>query len=192
MTPLNLVFVEAVKGLVCRSAWEESSDVGPVVDATSQKILAVIEKNKASVVYSGETPSSVKGCYVPLTIFESDDHKGELGQTEFFGPLVTLFKAKNISHALEIANSTDYALTAGICSRNPESIERAKEELEAGNIYINRPITGAIVNRQPFGGYKFSGVGAKAGGPDYLLQFLEPYCISESLMRRGFSPDVTV
>lgn len=186
-------FVEAVKGLRMGPAWEETADVGPVVDSASQrKLLEVIERNKASLVYSGEAPAGLKGNYVPLTIFESSDHKGELGQNEFFGPLVTLFKAKNISEALEIANSTDYALTAGICSRNPESIERAKHELEAGNIYINRPITGAIVNRQPFGGYKFSGVGAKAGGPDYLLQFLEPYCISESLMRRGFSPDVTV
>jgi RHH-type transcriptional regulator, proline utilization regulon repressor / proline dehydrogenase / delta 1-pyrroline-5-carboxylate dehydrogenase len=186
-------FIEAVKGLRMGPAWEETSDVGPVVDEAAQKrLLDVIQRNKASAVYSGEVPPAIKGNYVPLTIFESTDYKGELGQSEFFGPLVTLFKVKNISEALEIANSTDYALTAGICSRNPESIERIKEELEAGNIYINRPITGAIVNRQPFGGYKFSGVGAKAGGPDYLLQFVEPYCISESLMRRGFSPDVTV
>ncbi len=185
-------FIEAAKGYRMGPAWEDAADVGPVIDSVSQaRLLEVIARNKASIAFSS-TPPAISGNYVPLTIFESSDHLGELGQNEFFGPLVTLFKAKNIAHALEIANSTDYALTAGLCSRNPESIQKIKEELEAGNIYINRPITGAIVNRQPFGGYKFSGVGAKAGGPDYLLQFLEPYCISESLMRRGFSPDVTI
>jgi RHH-type proline utilization regulon transcriptional repressor/proline dehydrogenase/delta 1-pyrroline-5-carboxylate dehydrogenase len=185
-------FIEAVKTLRMGPAWEESAEVGPVVDQVScDRLKNVIQQFQENVVYSAYLPVQLNGNYVPPTIFESKDYQGDLGQKEFFGPLVTLFHAKDLDEALLIANSTDYALTAGLCSRNPESIERVKEELEAGNLYINRPITGAIVNRQPFGGYRFSGVGAKAGGPDYLLQFLEPYCISESLMRRGFSPDVT-
>jgi RHH-type proline utilization regulon transcriptional repressor/proline dehydrogenase/delta 1-pyrroline-5-carboxylate dehydrogenase len=190
--PFKERFVEAVKTLRMGPAWEESAEVGPVIDQVScDRLKNVIQQFQENVVYSAHLPVQLNGNYVPPTIFESKDFQGDLGQKEFFGPLVTLFHAKDLDEALAIANSTDYALTAGLCSRNPESIERVKEELEAGNLYINRPITGAIVNRQPFGGYRFSGVGAKAGGPDYLLQFLEPYCISESLMRRGFSPDVT-
>ncbi|ELS00053.1 aldehyde dehydrogenase family protein, partial [Gloeocapsa sp. PCC 73106] len=80
------------------------------------------------------------------------------------------------------------ALTGGLYSRTPEHIQRASEAFAVGNLYINRNITGAIVARQPFGGFKLSGVGSKAGGPDYLLQFLEPRVISENIQRQGFAP----
>ncbi|MFM7364673.1 MAG: aldehyde dehydrogenase family protein, partial [Cuspidothrix sp.] len=73
-------------------------------------------------------------------------------------------------------------------SRTPSHIEQAQAEFEVGNLYINRNITGAIVARQPFGGFKLSGVGSKAGGPDYLLQFLEPRSITENIQRQGFAP----
>ena len=90
-----------------------------------------------------------------------------------------------------MANATDYALTAGIFSRSPAAIRRASEELRAGNVYVNRGITGAVVGRQPFGGFGMSGVGSKAGGPDYLLQFLEPRAVTENTLRQGFAPDPT-
>jgi len=89
---------------------------------------------------------------------------------------------------LEMANSTDYALTGGLYSRTPQHIDRAGREFEVGNLYINRNITGAIVARQPFGGFKLSGVGSKAGGPDYLLQFLDPRVVTENIQRQGFAP----
>ena len=79
-------------------------------------------------------------------------------------------------------------LTGGVYSRPPANIETAKRNFEVGNLYINRACTGALVNRQPFGGFKLSGVGSKAGGRDYLLQFLEPRLLSENTMRRGFAP----
>ncbi|HEY9860902.1 MAG TPA: aldehyde dehydrogenase family protein, partial [Candidatus Obscuribacterales bacterium] len=79
-------------------------------------------------------------------------------------------------------------LTGGLYSRTPSHIQQAQAEFEVGNLYINRGITGAIVARQPFGGFKLSGVGSKAGGPDYLLQFLEPYAVTENIQRQGFAP----
>jgi RHH-type proline utilization regulon transcriptional repressor/proline dehydrogenase/delta 1-pyrroline-5-carboxylate dehydrogenase len=96
-----------------------------------------------------------------------------------------------LDEALRIANDTDYALTAGIFSRSPAHLDRAARELQAGNIYLNRSITGALVNRQPFGGFKLSGIGDKAGGPDYLLQFVVERTITENTLRRGFAPPAT-
>lgn len=81
-----------------------------------------------------------------------------------------------------------YALTGGVYSRSPAHIARAREDFRVGNLYINRGCTGAKVARQPFGGFKMSGIGSKAGGPDYLLQFLEPRTVTENTLRRGFAP----
>ena len=74
-------------------------------------------------------------------------------------------------------------------SRSPLNIERARREFNVGNLYINRGCTGALVERMPFGGFKMSGVGSKTGGPDYLLQYLEPRTITENTIRRGFAPE---
>ena len=81
-----------------------------------------------------------------------------------------------------------YALTGGVFSRSPANLERCRREFLVGNLYLNRPITGALVGRQPFGGFKLSGIGSQAGGPDYLLQFVLPYTITENTLRRGFAP----
>jgi RHH-type proline utilization regulon transcriptional repressor/proline dehydrogenase/delta 1-pyrroline-5-carboxylate dehydrogenase len=99
-----------------------------------------------------------------------------------------VIKARDFDHAIEIANDSSYALTGGVFSRSPDHIEQARKDFRAGNLYVNRGITGAIVERQPFGGLKLSGIGSKAGGPDYLLQFLEPRTISENTLRHGFVP----
>jgi RHH-type proline utilization regulon transcriptional repressor/proline dehydrogenase/delta 1-pyrroline-5-carboxylate dehydrogenase len=99
-----------------------------------------------------------------------------------------VIRAKTFEEALEIAMGTDYALTGGLYSRSPARIEAARRQYRVGNLYINRKITGAIVGRQPFGGFQMSGIGSKAGGPDYLLQFLEPRTITENTMRHGFAP----
>lgn len=186
-------FVEAMGSLKIGPAEDVSAKVGPVIDQDSKnRILQVIENNRSKIIGQLEVPEELKnkGNYVPVTVFEENDLKSELAQKEFFGPIVTLFKVKNINEAIKAMNNVDYALTGGIYSRSPENIQKAKEELEVGNLYINRGITGAIVCRQPFGGFKLSGVGAKAGGPDYLLQFLEPVTITENTMRRGFAPEI--
>lgn len=186
-------FLDAVSSLKIDSPEILSAKIGPVISEESKNRLEkILEENKSRILFQKEIPSSLKdkGNYVPPTVFEETDWNGDLAKKEFFGPLVALFKVKSFSEAIEKANDSDYALTAGLYSRNPKHIEEAKDKIEAGNFYINRAITGAIVERQPFGGFKLSGVGAKAGGPDYLKSFLEPVTITENTMRRGFSADL--
>ena len=98
--------------------------------------------------------------------------------------------ADDFEQALMIANETAYALTGGVYSRRPAHLERARDAFHVGNLYLNRGITGALVSRQPFGGFKLSGVGSKAGGRDYLLQFMDPVCVTENTLRRGFAPEI--
>ena len=112
-----------------------------------------------------------------------------IAQEEIFGPVLAVLKANDLDDALRIANGTPYALTGGLYSRSPAHIERVTREFLVGNLYINRTITGALVDRQPFGGFKLSGIGTKAGGPDYLLDFLLTRCVTENTMRRGFAPE---
>ena len=109
---------------------------------------------------------------------------------ELFAPVLCLREAPDFEAALACANRSRYALTGGVFSRSPENLARAKAGFLVGNLYLNRTITGAIVERQPFGGFAMSGSGSKAGGADYLLQFLNARTVSENTQRRGFSPDL--
>jgi RHH-type proline utilization regulon transcriptional repressor/proline dehydrogenase/delta 1-pyrroline-5-carboxylate dehydrogenase len=102
--------------------------------------------------------------------------------------VLSLIRARDFDEAIRLANQSEYALTGGLYSRSPVDISRAKAEFQVGNLYINRRITGALVGRQPFGGAGMSGVGSKAGGPDYLLQFMNPRTVSENTMRKGSAP----
>lgn len=166
-----------------------STKVGPVIDAKAQKrILEYIEKGKEEASLALQLPIPTKGYFVPPTVFVDVSPNATIAQEEIFGPVLGVIKAENFDQALQIANSTDYALTGGLYSRTPAHIQRASVEFEVGNLYINRGITGAIVARQPFGGFKLSGIGSKAGGPDYLLQFLEPKVVTENVQRHGFAP----
>ena len=99
-----------------------------------------------------------------------------------------MIRVKDFDEALDVANAAEYKLTGGVFSRKPSHLERARREFRVGNVYLNRGITGALVGRQPFGGFGMSGVGSKAGGKDYLLQFVEPRSVCENTMRRGFAP----
>jgi RHH-type proline utilization regulon transcriptional repressor/proline dehydrogenase/delta 1-pyrroline-5-carboxylate dehydrogenase len=103
--------------------------------------------------------------------------------------VLAVLKTSDLDDAIAIANGTQYALTGGLYSRSPVHIGRVKREFMVGNLYINRGITGALVDRHPFGGFKLSGIGTKAGGSDYLLEFLLSRSISENTMRRGFAPE---
>ncbi|WP_447965198.1 proline dehydrogenase family protein [Nitrospira sp. Ecomares 2.1] len=109
-------------------------------------------------------------------------------QEEIFGPVMVVLKVSTISEALELANNSPYALTGGIYSRSPANIQLARDTFDVGNLYINRPITGSLVNRQPFGGHRLSGIGRKAGGSGYLEQFMVEKVITENTLRRGFAP----
>ena len=182
-------FVEATKSLNIGDAELPSTQVGPVIDANAQsRIREYIEKGKAEATLALEMSAPDNGYYVGPVIFKDVPADGVIAQQEIFGPVIAVIKAKNFSEALQIANGTNYALTGGLYSRTPSHIQQAQDEYEVGNLYINRTITGAIVSRQPFGGFKLSGVGSKAGGPDYLLQFLEPKTVTENIQRQGFAP----
>ncbi|MBT9316529.1 L-glutamate gamma-semialdehyde dehydrogenase [Leptothoe spongobia] len=180
---------EATRSLNVGSADSPDTKVGPVIDATAQqRIQDFIEigKREGDVALSMDPPST--GYFIGPTIFTHVSPDAQMAQQEIFGPVITVMTAKTFSEALTIANDTDYALTGGLYSRTPAHIEQAQTTFEVGNLYINRGITGAMVARQPFGGFKLSGVGSKAGGVDYLLQFMEPRVVTENIQRQGFAP----
>jgi RHH-type proline utilization regulon transcriptional repressor/proline dehydrogenase/delta 1-pyrroline-5-carboxylate dehydrogenase len=135
---------------------------------------------------AGELAS--QGFYIGPHIFADVRPGSPLAQEEIFGPVLVVERAADLDEAIRLANGTDYALTGGMFSRSPAHLERAKRELMVGNLYLNRGIIGALVGRQPFGGFRMSGIGTKAGGPDYLLQFVVPRTVTENTMRRGFAP----
>jgi RHH-type proline utilization regulon transcriptional repressor/proline dehydrogenase/delta 1-pyrroline-5-carboxylate dehydrogenase len=180
---------EAAKSLKVLPPEEADALVGPVIDKEAQeRILRAIEtgKQEATLAFQGTTPP--EGFFVPPTIFTDVKPDAWIAQNEIFGPVLTVIRAKNIDQAIEILNNTEYGLTGGIYSRSPANIEKAKAEINVGNVYINRGITGAMVERHPFGGFKMSGAGSKTGGPDYLKNFLEPRVVTENTLRRGFAP----
>lgn len=184
--------VTATKSLKVGPADDPATSVGPLIDEASvEKVKSYIEIGKQEgrevlAVELGELAE--QGHFVGPHIYADITADSRLAQEEVFGPVLAVMKAKDFDHAIEIANGTDYALTAGLYSRSPKNLDRARAELIAGNIYLNRTITGALVGRQPFGGFRMSGIGSKAGGDDYLLQFVVPRTITENLMRRGFAP----
>jgi RHH-type proline utilization regulon transcriptional repressor/proline dehydrogenase/delta 1-pyrroline-5-carboxylate dehydrogenase len=172
---------------------EPGITVGPVIDETSYKrILDYIEigKTEATLAYQkGDVPNN--GYFIPPTIFTNVRPDNRVGCEEIFGPVLSVIKVRDLTEAIDVANSTEFALTAGFFSRSPANIERAKAEIIAGNVYINRSCTGAVVGRHPFGGFKMSGGGTKAGGGDYLLNFVVPRVVTENIMRHGFAPEET-
>ena len=182
-------FVEAAGSIEVTDAENPQGYMGPVVDQEAyERILNTIQeaKKEHKLLFEGKVPTG--GYFVPPTIFGDVNPASALAQQEIFGPVVALIKAKDLDHAIEIANSTEYALTGGLFSRSPLNIAKVREDFEVGNLYINRGITGAMVDRHPFGGFKMSGVGSKTGGPDYLKQFVEPKAVTENTLRRGFAP----
>jgi RHH-type transcriptional regulator, proline utilization regulon repressor / proline dehydrogenase / delta 1-pyrroline-5-carboxylate dehydrogenase len=165
------------------------TDIGPLIDADAwekvRRYLSLARQEGTVVLGREDVPG--EGWFVGPTIVADVTPGGRLATEEIFGPVLSVFPVPDLDAALAMANDTDYALTAGILSRSPATIRRASAELRAGNVYVNRGITGAVVGRQPFGGFGLSGVGSKAGGPDYLLSFLEPRVVSENTLRQGFA-----
>jgi RHH-type transcriptional regulator, proline utilization regulon repressor / proline dehydrogenase / delta 1-pyrroline-5-carboxylate dehydrogenase len=186
--------VEATKSLKIGPAEDPASAIGPVIDEESfERIGRYIEIGKGEgrlVLAADPGPLVEKGWYIGPHIFADVLPTARMAQEEIFGPVLAVLRAAELDEALRIANGTDYALTGGIYSRSPAALDRAKREFLVGNLYLNRPITGALVNRQPFGGFKMSGIGSKAGGRDYLLQFVIPRTVTEHTVRRGFAPPV--
>jgi RHH-type proline utilization regulon transcriptional repressor/proline dehydrogenase/delta 1-pyrroline-5-carboxylate dehydrogenase len=163
--------------------------VGPVIDAEAQKkILGLIEQGKkeAKLAFQGVAPA--EGYFIPPTVFVNVKPAHAIAREEIFGPVIAILRAKDLDEAFALVNGTDYALTGGLFSRSPKALARAQQELLVGNLYLNRAITGAVVERHPFGGFKMSGGGTKAGGKEYLQNFLFPRVTVENVMRRGFTP----
>ena len=180
---------EAVLSLEVGDPAEPGTRVGPVIDARAQTSIQrfIAEGSQEARVLIQRTVE-LSGYYIGPTVFVDVESHHRLAQEEIFGPVLAVMKASSFSDALRLANGTSYALTGGVYSRSPANIARAHEEFDVGNLYLNRPITGALVGRQPFGGHRFSGVGAKAGGEEYLSQFMVSRIVSENTLRRGFEP----
>jgi RHH-type proline utilization regulon transcriptional repressor/proline dehydrogenase/delta 1-pyrroline-5-carboxylate dehydrogenase len=180
---------DAAASLAVGSAWEAASRVTPLTQppgAALRRALTVLDDGESWLLEpraAADNPQlwspGIKLGVQPGSFFH---------RTECFGPVLGLMRAENLEHAIDLANAVPFGLTSGIQTLDDREIARWVDRLEAGNLYVNRPITGAMVGRQPFGGNRLSGTGSKAGGPDYLLQFLEPKVLTENTIRQGFAP----
>jgi RHH-type proline utilization regulon transcriptional repressor/proline dehydrogenase/delta 1-pyrroline-5-carboxylate dehydrogenase len=190
------VFLErltaAANSLIVGPAEDPGVSLSAVIDAESlervNKYIELGRKEGREVVGVDVGELKEQGFFVGPHVFADIQPSDKLAQEEVFGPVLCVIKATDLDEAFQIANSTAYALTGGIYSRSPKNLERATAEMRVGNLYLNRGITGAIVGRQPFGGFRMSGIGSKAGSEDYLLQFVIPRTVTENTMRRGFAP----
>jgi RHH-type proline utilization regulon transcriptional repressor/proline dehydrogenase/delta 1-pyrroline-5-carboxylate dehydrogenase len=181
---------EMVDGLRVGPASNPMFDVNAVIDAEAKEkidsYIAIGKKDGKLLAQAKLTDT--KGHFVAPTVFTDLKKDSRLTTDEVFGPVLAVYKADTVDDAVRMAMDSPYALTGGLFSRNPETIEKVKRTFRVGNLYINRGITGALVGRQPFGGAKMSGTGTKAGGPDYLLHFVDPRVVTENTMRRGYAP----
>jgi RHH-type proline utilization regulon transcriptional repressor/proline dehydrogenase/delta 1-pyrroline-5-carboxylate dehydrogenase len=184
--------VEATRSLKIGPAEDPATSVSAVIDQDAyDRIRRYIElgrKTSREVLAMNVKTLASEGYYIGPHIFADVAPDARLAQEEIFGPVLAVLRAADFDEAMRVANATDYALTGGIFSRSPAHLDRARRELMVGNLYLNRSTTGALVGRQPFGGFKMSGIGTKAGGPEYLLQFVVPRTVTENTMRRGFAP----
>ncbi len=155
--------------------------MGPVISEGAQKtILKYIETGKQegrALPVSVTVPKD--GYFVPPTVIADVDSKARIFQEEIFGPVLAVTKARDFDHAMQLANDSQYGLTGALYSNIPEHIDRARREFFVGNLYLNRKCTGAMVGAHPFGGFNMSGTDSKAGGPDYLLLFLQGKSVAE-------------
>ena len=172
-----------------------STDVGPIIDENAAaKIREYIEigKQEGKLELACEVPAGlaekVGMPYVAPHIFSGIERHHRIANEEIFGPVLAVMKVGSFEEALDIANSSVYKLTGAVFSRKPSHLELARREFRVGNLYLNRGSTGALVGRQPFGGFGLSGGGTKAGGADYLLHFVDPRTCTENTMRHGFAP----
>jgi RHH-type proline utilization regulon transcriptional repressor/proline dehydrogenase/delta 1-pyrroline-5-carboxylate dehydrogenase len=181
----------AAEALVPKSAVDADCRLPPVIDEASFNKLEKAAREPGpgtKLLHRGQ--AGTQGWFVPPTLIEVADPMHPLMQEELFGPVLALFAARDFTQALEVANTSAFALTGSVYSRSPAHLAQARESFRVGNLYLNRACTGAQVNRQPFGGFKMSGAGTKAGGPDYLLHFVERRVCTENTLRRGFAPEV--
>ena len=184
---------DAVQSLVVGSARDLSTKINPLIrppEGSLSKAVEALEEGEEWLLkphQDRENPHllypGIKWGVRPVNFVQ---------QNELFGPLLAVIKAKDLKDAIEIANSTPYGLTAGLHSLDEREHHIWLQHIQAGNCYINRGITGAIVERQPFGGTKASsfGPGAKAGGPNYIKQLMNYAQIAPPEGRAALSPEI--
>ncbi len=180
--------VGAASALAIGDPREMGTQMGPLIESSAVERIARYRRDPGGEILLERDDVPATGYFAGPVIVGAVDPDSPLATDEIFGPVLALFSAGSFEEALALANRTDYALTAGVVTRSPRHILQAATGLRAGNVYVNRSITGAVVGRQPFGGAGLSGVGSKAGGPDYVAQFTIPRVVSENTMRHGFAP----
>ncbi len=187
--------VASTRTLVIGDPIHPGTDIGPVIDREAkEKIESYIQiggqegKLEVGIDVPAGLEEKLGKPFVGPHVFSGIRPEHRMANEEIFGPVLSVIRVGSFDEALQVANATPYKLTGGVFSRKPEHLERARREYRVGNLYLNRNITGALVGRQPFGGFGMSGIGSKAGGRDYLLQFVEPRAVCENTMRRGFAP----
>lgn len=186
------IIKSAMDELVVGKPTQLTTDIGPVIDAEAQQnLLAHINRMKgvAKAYHEVKTAADVdsnNSTFVRPILFELNN-LNEL-QREVFGPVlhVVRYRASELDQLIDQINAKGYALTSGVHSRIEGTVEHVRDRIEAGNIYVNRNIVGAVVGVQPFGGHGLSGTGPKAGGPFYLQRLVRtPEWIAPTLSRIG-------
>jgi RHH-type proline utilization regulon transcriptional repressor/proline dehydrogenase/delta 1-pyrroline-5-carboxylate dehydrogenase len=164
--------VEGIKSLKTGKSWNFGSKVGPLANSIGGNLKEVIEKQDGNWEVEPELNPKNDHMLSPGLIWGIDTSHYTYSH-ELFGPIVSVMKATDLKEAIYLVNNTGYGLTTGLESLDEKEIDYWKNNIEAGNLYINRSTTGAVVLRQPFGGIKKSSIGAgiKAGGPNYVQQF---------------------
>jgi RHH-type transcriptional regulator, proline utilization regulon repressor / proline dehydrogenase / delta 1-pyrroline-5-carboxylate dehydrogenase len=174
--------------LLVGQAQSLDTDVPPVIERAAMERVARYRELAAAdgtVIAQAPAPGGADGWFSPATVVGDLPDDSPVLDEEIFGPLLAVQRVRDVEHACEIVDGLSFALTGGLFSRDPRTIRRVRERTPVGNLYVNRGITGAMVGRQPFGGNRLSGTGLKAGGPDYLLQFVSQRAVSENTMRHG-------
>ncbi|WP_100814734.1 proline dehydrogenase family protein [Microbacterium lacus] len=164
--------VDATASLRIGMPEDPRSDVGPLIEPPTGKLdwaLTTLDDGERWLVQPRPLDAE-RRLWTP-GIRTGVEAGSRFHREEFFGPVLGIMRAGSLEQAIELQNAVDYGLTAGLYTQDPADLQRWLESVEAGNLYVNRGITGAIVRRQPFGGWKRSSVGAgtKAGGPNYLV-----------------------
>lgn len=186
--------VALTKDLKIGSPTEAETQMTAVINQKSfDNALKAITKGReeGGKLLVGGNGDSSKGFYIEPTIIDEVEAKSTIEQEEIFAPVLAVIKAKDFDHALEIANDTQYGLTGAVYTANEEKLEKARRDFHVGNLYFNRKCTGALVGVHPFGGFNMSGTDSKAGGREYLLQFMQGKLVSEKIgMTRTEDKDV--
>jgi len=175
--------VAKVDTLKIGQADDPANYMGPVISERSMKsILSYIDigKQEGRLIAGGRRLPG-EGYFVAPTVIADIAPEARVFQEEIFGPVLSVTRARDFDHALELANNSDYGLTGAVYSNNPAKVAKAKEQFFVGNLYINRKCTGAMVGAHPFGGFNMSGTDSKAGGPDYLFWFVQAKSVAEKV-----------